>query len=69
MRRFIPVAISIAALCGCASAKNNTQRPQRSYWESVGDGVIDPHAAFGSVSGIWVHPPQQAQLTPNASVP
>ncbi len=67
MRRFLPLPILLAALSGCASVTANApqQHQQRSYWESVGDGVIDPRAAFGPVSVIWLHPPYRAQAPLN----
>lgn len=60
MRRSLPLVLAIAALCGCATAAatNSKQAPKKSYWASLDDGVIDPRAAFGNVSVIWVHPPQ-----------
>ena len=64
MRRSLPVAIALAALCGCASVQSNQSgRPQqKSYWAMVGEGVVDPRASFGPVSVIWLHPPERAQL-------
>ena len=67
MRRSIPLALVLAALCGCAAVSTTAPKKhqQKSYWERVGNGVIDPRATSGPSTVIWVHPPEQPQLGRN----
>jgi hypothetical protein len=64
MRRTLTLLIALAAFCGCASVSTNApnQRPQKSYYARVSDGVLNTRSTMGPSTIIWIHPPDHEQI-------